>query len=219
VDLPAKFQGVVGRPIRLGDSVVNRAHICAFFSRSDDEYHALLPFIREGFQNGEKAVHTINPARRDDHVQRLTAAGIDVAATLQNGQFELRDWTNTHLSEGRFDQTRTLSLFEGIMRIAKQQGYPLIRFITHMEWALESCPGVDELLEYEAKANYAWLRQDGPVNPVVCTYDLSKFRGDIIVDVMRTHPLIIIGGILQENPFFIPPDEFLQELRGRHCTQ
>jgi hypothetical protein len=27
--------------------------------------------------------------------------------------------------------------------------------------------------------------------------------------------MIIIGGILQENPFFVPPDEFLQELRAR----
>jgi hypothetical protein len=32
---------------------------------------------------------------------------------------------------------------------------------------------------------------------------------------MRTHPMIIIGGILQENPFFMPPDEFLRELRER----
>jgi hypothetical protein len=27
--------------------------------------------------------------------------------------------------------------------------------------------------------------------------------------------MIIIGGILQENPFFVPPDEFLRELRER----
>jgi hypothetical protein len=27
--------------------------------------------------------------------------------------------------------------------------------------------------------------------------------------------MIIIGGILQENPFFVPPDEFLQMLRER----
>jgi len=34
---------------------------------------------------------------------------------------------------------------------------------------------------------------------------------------MRTHPMIIIGGILQENPFFVPPDQFLLELRERHA--
>ena len=31
--------------------------------------------------------------------------------------------------------------------------------------------------------------------------------------------MIIIGGILQENPFFIPPDEFLRELRQRAGLQ
>jgi hypothetical protein len=31
--------------------------------------------------------------------------------------------------------------------------------------------------------------------------------------------MIIISGILQENPFFVPPDEFLRELRDRRATQ
>jgi hypothetical protein len=31
--------------------------------------------------------------------------------------------------------------------------------------------------------------------------------------------MIIIGGILQENPFFVPPDEFLRELRAREVTR
>jgi len=55
----------------------------------------------------------------------------------------------------------------------------------------------------------------GPFNPVICAYDLTKFAGDVVIDVMRTHPLVIVGGILQENPFFVPPDEFLRELRER----
>ena len=27
--------------------------------------------------------------------------------------------------------------------------------------------------------------------------------------------MIILGGVLQHNPFFMPPDEFLQSLRER----
>jgi hypothetical protein len=27
-----------------------------------------------------------------------------------------------------------------------------------------------------------------------------------VIDIMRTHPMVIIGGILQQNPFFVPPD-------------
>ncbi len=169
-------------------------HVCAFFNSHDDEYRVLLPFIKDGLECGEKAVHTVDPQRRDEHLRRLASAGIDVAAVRDRGQFELRSWTDTHLREDHFDQRRTLALFEAVAKNSKEQG---------------------DLLEYEARANDVWLRQDGPVNPVICTYDVTKFGGDIVVDIMRTHPLVIIGGILQENSFFVPPDEFLRELRER----
>jgi hypothetical protein len=65
-----------------------------------------------------------------------------------------------------------------------------------MEWAIESGLGRDDLLEYEARANAIWDGQEGPVNPVICSYDLKKSGGDIVVDIIRTHPMIIIGGIL-----------------------
>jgi hypothetical protein len=35
------------------------------------------------------------------------------------------------------------------------------------------------------------------------------------MDALRTHPLVIIGGLLYENPFFVPPDELLAEIRER----
>ena len=35
------------------------------------------------------------------------------------------------------------------------------------------------------------------------------------MDILRTHPVALIGGVLQENPFFVPPDQFLRELRAR----
>jgi hypothetical protein len=46
-------------------------------------------------------------------------------------------------------------------------------------------------------------------DPVVCTYDTTRFGGPIVVDVLRTHPVAIIGGVGQENPFFAPPAEFM----------
>ena len=30
--------------------------------------------------------------------------------------------------------------------------------------------------------------------------------------------MVIIGGLLHENPFFVPPDEFLREVRGRSAS-
>jgi hypothetical protein len=48
---------------------------------------------------------------------------------------------------------------------------------------------------------------------------LHQFGAEVVMDIMRTHPMVIIGGILQENPFFVPPDEFLRELRERRGTR
>jgi hypothetical protein len=45
--------------------------------------------------------------------------------------------------------------------------------------------------------------------------DLSKFSASLIVDALRVHPAVIIGGIFQENPFYVPPDQFLPEWRER----
>ena len=39
-----------------------------------------------------------------------------------------------------------------------------------------------------------------------------------IMDILRTHPQVIFGGILQENPFYVPPERFLQELRTRNVA-
>jgi MEDS: MEthanogen/methylotroph, DcmR Sensory domain len=203
------------RRIRLGDAMINQPHICGFFSSHDDESQAVIPFILEGLKKGEKAFHTVDPKRYDAHLQQLASAGMDVSTLLESRQLEVHDWNEMHLRDGLFDESRTLAGWEQIGKQAKKDGFPLIRFVTHMEWALEDRPGVGHLLEYEARANYLWLRFEGPFNPVICAYDLTKFAGDVVVDVMRTHPLVIVGGILQENPFFVPPDEFLRELRER----
>ena len=35
------------------------------------------------------------------------------------------------------------------------------------------------------------------------------------MDILRTHPMVLIGGVLRENAFYVPPDEMLRELRER----
>jgi MEDS: MEthanogen/methylotroph, DcmR Sensory domain len=71
-------------------------------------------------------------------------------------------------------------------------------------------------VEFESRVNDVWRRHD---DAVICVYDLAKFGGETVVDIMRTHPMIIIGGILQQNPFFVPPGQFLRELRDRRTPQ
>ena len=204
-------------PISLaGSQLGDVRHVCAFFNSDDEEYRVLLPFIKDGFEYGDKAVHVVNPGQHHNHLQRLAAAGIDAAAARNSGQFELRTNTETYLRDGHFDQDRMLEFFEQLASGNMSGGFPLSRIVCHMEWAFEGRSHVDDLVEFESRVNDVWRRHD---DAVICTYDLAKVGGDTVIDIMRTHPMIIIGGILQHNPFFVPPEEFLRELRERRARR
>ena len=156
--------GQSGRPIRFAGSTLGaQRHVCAFFHSPEEEYRVLLPFIKEGFERGEKAFHIVDPELRDEHVQRLESAGIDVAAGQQSGQFELRNWADAYLRDGHFDQDRMLALIQEVLEGGSRQGFVLTRLVAHMEWALEDRPGVDDLVEYETKLNYVLPRYKDPV--------------------------------------------------------
>lgn len=204
-------------PIRLGNATLGtHRHVCAFFDSVDEEYRVMLPFIQEGLQRGEKAFHIVDSRLREEHLRWLEAAGIDTTAAEQRGQFELRDWHETYLRGGRFDQEKLLGVMGDVFKQGREQGYPLTRVLGHAEWSGEDWPGADDFLEYEARLNQLMPQT---VDPIICLYDLSKIGGRIVIDVMRTHPLVILGGVLQENPFFVPPEEFLRELRDRKANR
>ncbi len=197
-----------------GSQLDQMRHVCAFFDSEDEEYRVLLPFIKDGFECGHRAVHVVNPDQHEGHQHRLSGAGIDLIAARKSGQFELRTSTETYLREGRFDQDRMLQAFEQIASGSPNNRFPLSRIVCHMDWAADGHSYVDDLVEFESRVNQVWERHE---DVVICTYDLRKFGGDTVIDVMRTHPMVIIGGILQQNPFFVPPEEFLREYRQRRA--
>ncbi|MFN7996643.1 MAG: MEDS domain-containing protein [Bryobacteraceae bacterium] len=200
------------RPIPFAGSQLGESrHVCAFFNNEDEEYRVLLPFIKDGFKCGEKAIHVVNPDQRPDHLQRLAAAGIDAISAQQIGQLEVLTNTETYLRNGRFDQDRMLEVFEQLASGNAPGSFPLSRIVCRMDWAVENGQR-DSVVEFEARVNDVWRHHD---DAVICTYHLPKFGGDTVIDILRTHPMVIIGGILQQNPFFVPPEVFLREFRKR----
>jgi len=197
-----------------GSTLGDTRHVCAFFNSDDEEYRVLLPFIKDGFDCGHKAIHVINPDQRRDHLQRLVTLGVDTAAAEQRGQFELRTNTDTYLRDGRFDQERMLAVFEQLASGNATHGFPLSRIVCRMDWVAQRGPSIDDVIEFESRVNDIWRRHD---DAVICTYHLHQFSGDAVIDIMRTHPMVIIGGILHRNPFFVPPEQFVPEFRERRA--
>src|SRR6202165_3186157 len=198
-----------------GSPLQTYRHVCAFFRSPDEFYTVLLPFIKEGFDRHERALHIVDPKLRQDHVRRLEGVGIDTAAAEASQQLELRVWEEAYLRGGHFVPDAMLTLLEGLLSAGQTEGFPLTRLVATVEWALQDRPGVDDLIEYEARGNYLTARQH---EQLVCCYELTQVSAGVVMDVLRTHPMAIIGGTLHENPFFVPPDQFLLELHGRAPT-
>lgn len=193
-------------------TVICRCHVCAFFSNREDEYGVLLPFMKEGFDAGDRAVHILHKDDRGERMRRLAESGIDAEGAERNGLLDMRSWENAYLRGGRFDQNHMIELLSELGSAGDRQGSGVTRLWANMEWALLDFPGMRDILEYESRLNDVLPNYNVAT---VRTCDLAKFSASLVMDVMRTHPQVIVGGILQENPFYVPPAEFLRQLRGR----
>ncbi len=150
-----------------GSQLAETRHVCAFFNNDEEEYRVLLPFIKDGFECGHKAVHVVNPHQRSEHFERLVAAGINPAAAERTGQFELRTNRETYLRDGAFDKDRMLEAFEQIASGNAPGAFPLSRIVCRMDWAAEEQSCVNDLIEFESRVNHVWERHD---DAVICTY-------------------------------------------------
>lgn len=199
-------------PVRLaGRTLRQTRHVCAFFRSKEEENDVLMPFFKEGYDRGEKIFHIVDKRTRDDHLACCGRAGIDPVAAQASGQLEVHVWEDAYLKDGYFDGARMIQTLESVFE-ATGKTHGRGRFMGNMEWALEALPGVNDIIEYEANLNYVLPRYP---NPVVCVYDLNRHSGSVVMDILRTHPMVIVGGVLQENPLYVQPDVFLAELEQR----
>jgi hypothetical protein len=179
-------------------------HVCAFFHSRDEEAQILKPFIREGFDVGDKIFQILAPEDLEERRHQIAELGIDLDSVERSRQLEVRPWEEAHLRPGHFDQHAMLALLDDAMEGMKSEGFRRIRIWANMEWALKDLPGTHDLVEYESRFNTILPKHDGAV---VCTYDLTRFGAATVMDVLRTHPFAVMGGALYENPFYVPTED------------
>ncbi|QKV80978.1 MEDS domain-containing protein [Amycolatopsis sp. Hca4] len=61
--------------------------------------------------------------------------------------------------------------------------------------------GLTELFRYEAALNDFTSRYP---QAFLCVYDISRYRENIVLDLLKTHPQVLMCGVLLENPYYLP---------------
>jgi hypothetical protein len=186
-------------------------HVCAFFVTAEDEYRTLLPFVHEGLDHGERSVSVV-PKARKDHIGRLRTSGIDVESAVARHQLQVLYSEDTYMRDGRFDQDAMLARLPGLLEEGRTFGYAKTRLVAHAEFVLAEEMNARAFVEYEARLNDVLPRYP---DIVICTYDLGQVGAVSAMDALRTHPMVIIAGVLRRNPHYVPPELFVEELHRR----
>jgi hypothetical protein len=95
---------------------------------------------------------------------------------------------------------------------SRASGHARLRTRGDMGWALTGLADTDELMEYEARVN---LLTHAHECAFMCVYDLNRFGGRAIMDVLSTHPMVVMGDRVLDNPYYMKPRDFLESLMRR----
>jgi hypothetical protein len=194
--------GIPGLTMAPGD------HVCALYMGVAERDAILFPFLKAGLRSGDKCICMI-----DDDTEAVRTGisnGADIDACIESGQLEIHTSPATHqgIVAGRFTTEDMIEFLENSVGRAMSGNLRFARVAGEMTWARRDLPSLDELSRFESEFN-RYVRRYPQWG--LCLYDLERFGGGILVDVLKTHPKILLGGMVLDNPHYLTPDEFLAQ--------
>lgn len=174
------------------------SHICAFYRGEDARDRLLEAYLGTGLRAGDKCVCIVDSDRTASRLSERLPSG------HPGTQLDLHQPETTYLAGGAFTTGRMLQFWTDSIARAEREGYLFCRLVGEMTWALRDAPGVDQLAHYEFELNQ--VTATSPVI-VLCLYDLDLFGGEVVVNIVKTHPQVLVQGILVENPYYLGPSQ------------
>lgn len=180
-------------------------HIGHFYQTGEERTNLVVSFLRAGLEAGEKCMYFMNPGPREELEDGLADAGIPVKAVMDSGELIVDEGADN--PEAMQD-----TLGSALAEIPGR--FPLLRWGGDMTWALGKLPTTEMLMEWETHCNVI----ENPRAVFLCQYDLTAFRGNVVMDALKTHPLCVVSNAIHQNPYYEKPQAFLEELRRRAPT-
>ncbi|MDD3531153.1 MAG: MEDS domain-containing protein [Candidatus Pacebacteria bacterium] len=197
--------------VRAIEDVSMHDHLCLIYANKEEQFAAVVPFMRIGLERGEKCVYIADDNTVDEVLASMRAGGIDVDAALKKGSLAVITKREAYLRNGYFDPDEMIRFLTDSTNAAKKEGYSALRATGEMTWMLGGEKGTDRLIEYEAKLNRFFPANDALA---ICQYNRQRFSPAILLDVIHTHPIVVVGNTVCRNFYYVPVDEFLMAGKG-----
>ena len=195
---PSVHLGFFDRSIPAG------SHICAFYSDSATRDKIVMPFLAQGLRTGDKCICVLSSLGPKEVLARL-GHHVDLDRSVERGQLELATPADAYLRTGKFDVDDMLNFWEEAATAAEAADSGFARAAGEMPRELDT-DSRREFMRYEARLTE--FVADLP-ELILCLYDLRLSGAEILMDVLRTHPLAVVDGVLHENPYFVSADTLL----------
>ena len=184
-----------------------REHLCSICENQQEHFAVAIPFIRIGLDRGEKCIYIADNGRLGDVREALQAEGIDVDCATESKALTLTTNEHSYLKRGSFDLEWTFTFWKEATELAMSEGFTALRATGETEWVLRGDPGLEHWIEYECRLTHA-LSETNCLS--LCQYNRRLFPPDVILEVLRTHPIVVYGATTCRNFYHVPQDEFLR---------
>ena len=180
-------------------------HLCCLYETEEEHRAVVVPFLRLGLERGEKVVYIVDAHTAETILDYLRNDGLDVRSHRTRGQLAIREREDTYLRAGVFDPVGMIATLRTETERALAEGYTALRVTGEMTWALRGRPGSERLVEYENRLNEFF---PGSRCLAMCQYDRRRFDPVVLLDMLRTHPCVVIGTEICDNPYYLPTADF-----------
>jgi len=182
-------------------------HLCQIYATPEEWSATATTFLVTGLRQGEKCLYIVDTHTADEVRALLHEQGVDVTTAETSGQLVISHETETYTRGGFFDPDRMIAFLVTLVEAAIAEGYHTVRGAGEMSWVLRGRPGSNRFIEYEAKLN----RDLYPKYPItgLCQYEWQRFGLPLLLDVICTHPAIMVDTKAYDNPYYIPDTDFL----------
>jgi hypothetical protein len=194
-------------PVHLGffdRSVPAGSHICAFYSDPVTRDEVVMPFLAQGLRTGEKCICVLASLGPQEVLARL-GHHVDLDVSVETGQLELATPADVYLRTGKFVPDDMLNFWKDAATAAQAADYGFARAVEEMPRELDT-EGRRQFIRYEARLTE--FAADLP-ELLLCLYDLRLSGAEVLMDVLRSHPVTVVDGMLHDNPYYVPPDTLL----------
>ena len=183
-------------------------HRCLIYDTQEQQLAAAVPYLRAGLERHERCLYITDENTAATILEALHEGGTDIDRCLQGGALIITGKQDTYLRQGAFDPDLMIGFLTRATADATAARFSGLRTVLgEMTWALETSVSTDKLLEYESKLNHFVHDHDARV---ICQYNRNRFSPELILGIIRTHPVVVYGGTICKNPYYVPPDEFLK---------